>query len=148
MGSLPNRFNKNLMVDLEFETRNTQIKVTRRIPSKLELNIDGVDFKRAGSKNAQAKLEEYLDFDLNSWKSFISMSINDFKNFMILTPEEKRLLLDRLFNLELINDVHDVLKKMKSPSMRGWSFSRSSPWRIARRPEVSSGVSRISFRKS
>jgi DNA repair exonuclease SbcCD ATPase subunit len=112
--SLPNRYNNNLMVSLDFESFGKDVNVVRKInPSKLDVNIEGEFVKRAGKANVQAKLDEYVDFDLDSWKSFISMSINDFKNFMTLTPEEKRLLLDRLFNLEMINNVTKILKEKK-----------------------------------
>jgi DNA repair exonuclease SbcCD ATPase subunit len=38
------------------------------------------------------------------------MSINDFKNFISLSNEEKQLLLDKLFNLEVINILNNILK--------------------------------------
>jgi DNA repair exonuclease SbcCD ATPase subunit len=40
------------------------------------------------------------------------MSINDFKNFISLTTEEKQLLLDKLFNLEVINILNSILKEL------------------------------------
>ena len=40
------------------------------------------------------------------------MSINDFKNFISLSNEEKQLLLDKLFNLEVINILNDILKNL------------------------------------
>ena len=114
LSSLPNRYNNNLMVKLNFESFGSDISVTRKInPSKLEVTENSIPIKTAGKSNVQAKLDEFVDFDLDSWKSFISMSINDFKNFMTLSPEEKRLLLDRLFNLEMINNVTKVLKEKK-----------------------------------
>jgi len=50
--------------------------------------------------------------DIETFKSFISMSINDFKNFISLTTEEKQLLLDKLFNLEVINILNTILKEL------------------------------------
>jgi DNA repair exonuclease SbcCD ATPase subunit len=38
------------------------------------------------------------------------MSINDFKNFISLSKDEKQLLLDKLFNLEVINILNGILK--------------------------------------
>lgn len=114
LASLPNRFNNNLMVELDFESKNSDIKIIRKInPSLFEVYINDELVKRAGKSNVQDKLQEYNDFDIDTWNSFISMSINDFKNFMSLKPEEKRLLLDRLFNLELINDISKILKEKK-----------------------------------
>ena len=40
------------------------------------------------------------------------MSINDFKNFISLSNEEKQLLLDKLFNLEIINTLNSILKDL------------------------------------
>jgi len=37
------------------------------------------------------------------------MSINDFKNFISLSNEEKKLLLDKMFNLEVINELNKIL---------------------------------------
>lgn len=112
--SLPNRLNNNLSVELEFISKNSTINVLRKLnPSLFELTIDNELYKRAGKVNIQDKLQEYVNFDLDTWNSFISMSINDFKNFMSLKPEEKRLLLDRLFNLEMINNISKLLKEQK-----------------------------------
>jgi DNA repair exonuclease SbcCD ATPase subunit len=48
--------------------------------------------------------------DIETFKSFISMSITDFKNFISLSNEEKQILLDKLFNLEVINILNGILK--------------------------------------
>jgi DNA repair exonuclease SbcCD ATPase subunit len=114
LSSLPNRFNKNMMVELDFISNKNNINILRKLnPVEFTVKIDGEDIKRLGKNNIQDKLEECLEFDMDSWKSFISMSINDFKNFMSLNPEEKRMLLDRLFNLEMINNIFKFLKEKK-----------------------------------
>jgi DNA repair exonuclease SbcCD ATPase subunit len=57
--------------------------------------------------------------DVETFKSFISLSINDFKNFISLSNEEKQLLLDKLFNLEVINILNSILKELvKSNNLR------------------------------
>lgn len=40
------------------------------------------------------------------------MSVDSFKNFISLTNEEKQLLLDKLFNLEVINILNTILKEL------------------------------------
>lgn len=110
--SLPNRFNGDMSVEIEFETNNNNIKIIRGT-NKLELYINHQKYDRAGKANVQQKIEEIVGIDIDTFKSFISMSINDFKNFMVLTPEEKRMLLDRLFNLEMINELSKILKEKK-----------------------------------
>lgn len=111
--SLPNRLNGNLLVELDFISKNN-ITIKRGLdPSIFKLYIDNIEEERSGKSNIQNKLDKFIDFDIDTWKSFISMSINDFKNFTTLTPDEKRVLLDRLFNLEMINDVTRILKEKK-----------------------------------
>jgi DNA repair exonuclease SbcCD ATPase subunit len=110
--TLPNRYNGDMIVELEFETTHNHIKIVRA-GTKVELWIDYQKYDRAGKANIQNKIDEIIGIDIDTFKSFISMSINDFKNFMVLTPEEKRMLLDRLFNLEMITDLTNILKEKK-----------------------------------
>lgn len=112
--AIPNRINSNLEVNVEFESKGADIYVKRETnPTVFEVIINGEKQNRTGKGNKQDIIDQYLDFDIDMWKSFISMSVNDFKNFMSLKPEEKRMLLDKLFNLELINLVSKSLKEQK-----------------------------------
>ena len=47
-----------------------------------------------------------------SFRSFISLSVNDFKNFINLTVSEKQLLLDKLFNLESVTQMGNIVSKL------------------------------------
>lgn len=108
--SLPNRLNQNLDTSIVFKTGNHEIKIERGLaPNHLRLFIDGEDYDRAGKSNIQDKINQIIGMDIEAFKSFISLSVNDFKNFMSLTNEEKKILLDKLFNLELINTLNKVL---------------------------------------
>jgi exonuclease SbcC len=109
---LPNRYNGDMLVEIEFESATNNVKIIRS-GTKLELYIDGEKYDRAGKANIQQKIEDIVGIDIETFKSFISMSINDFKNFMVLTPDEKRMLLDRLFNLEMINELGKIIKEKK-----------------------------------
>lgn len=112
--AIPNRINSNLEVNVEFESKGADISVKRETnPTVFEVTVNGEKQNRTGKGNKQDIIDQYLDFDIDMWKSFISMSVNDFKNFMSLKPEEKRMLLDKLFNLELINIVSKSLKEQK-----------------------------------
>jgi len=73
---------------------------------------NGVENDRAGKSNIDDKIENYIGMDVETFKSFISLSINDFKNFISLSNEEKQLLLDKLFNLEVINILNGILKDL------------------------------------
>ena len=107
LSSLPNRFNGNLMVELFFESNNSSIRIKRKLnPNDFEVEIDGIIYNNP----QQSKLDKYIDFDIESWKSFISMSIDEFKNFLTLKVSDKKLILEKLLCLEIIDKVSAILK--------------------------------------
>lgn len=111
LSTLPNRINGELLNRVKFISNGTEVEIKRGIsPSVLELWENGILNERAGKSNLDDKIEEYIGIDLETFKSFISLSINDFKNFISLSNEEKQLLLDKLFNLEIINVLNTILK--------------------------------------
>lgn len=111
LSTLPNRINKELSTRIKFVSQGTDIEVIRsQNPSSLSLIENGISNERAGKKNIDTYIQNYIGLDIETFKSFISMSINDFKNFINLSNEEKKLLLDKLFNLETINILNDILK--------------------------------------
>jgi DNA repair exonuclease SbcCD ATPase subunit len=111
--SLPNRINGNLEVGIEFKALDgTDVKILRGYkPSVLKLWENGIENDRAGKDKINEMIENYVGVDHETFKGFISMSINDFKNFISLSNEEKKLLLDKLFNLEVINILNTILNK-------------------------------------
>ena len=111
LSTLPNRINGELLNRIKFVSNGTEVEVRRGIsPNILELIENGIPNERAGKTNLDDKIEEYIGMDIETFKSFISLSINDFKNFISLSNEEKQLLLDKLFNLEVINILNGILK--------------------------------------
>jgi DNA sulfur modification protein DndD len=125
LSTLPNRINGELLNRIVFTSNGVDVEIKRGIsPSKLELWENGVLNDRAGKSNLDEKIEKYVGMDIETFKSFISMSINDFKNFISLSNEEKQLLLDKLFNLEVINILNNILKDInKSNKSRLASLS-------------------------
>jgi DNA repair exonuclease SbcCD ATPase subunit len=124
LSTLPNRINGELLNRIKFTSLGTEVEIKRGIsPSVLELTENGVVNERAGKANVDEKIEKYVGMDIETFKSFISMSINDFKNFISLSNEEKQLLLDKLFNLEVINILNGILKDIaKNNNTRAASF--------------------------
>lgn len=111
LGSLPNRINGELLNRIQFISNGVEVEVKRGIsPNILELTENGIVNERAGKSNLDEKIENYIGMDIETFKSFISLSVNDFKNFISLSNEEKQLLLDKLFNLEVINILNGILK--------------------------------------
>lgn len=114
LSTLPNRINvSDMLVDIKFISKGTNVEIKRGMsPSILELWENGIHNERAGKSNLDSKIEEYVDMDIETFKSFISMSIDSFKNFISLSTEEKQLLIDKLFNLEIINTLNSILKEL------------------------------------
>lgn len=114
LSTLPNRINGgDLEVDIKFLSNSTSVEVKRGIsPNILELWENGVLNDRAGKGNIDDKIEEYVGMDIETFKSFMSMNIDSFKNFISLSTEEKQILLDKLFNLEVINILNSILKEL------------------------------------
>lgn len=113
LSTLPNRINGELLNRISFKSGGVDVEIKRGIsPNKLELWENGVLNERAGKSNIDDSIESYVGMDIETFKSFISMSINDFKNFISLSNEEKQLLLDKLFNLEVINILNSILKEL------------------------------------
>jgi len=113
LSTLPNRINNELLNSIKFISNGTHVEVQRGInPSTLNLIENEMPNDRAGKSNLDEKIENYIGVDIETFKSFISMSINDFKNFISLSNEEKQLLLDKLFNLEVINILNTILKDL------------------------------------
>lgn len=111
LSTLPNRINGELLNTIKFISSGTEVEIRRGIsPNILELVENGVVNERAGKSNLDDKIEKYIGMDIETFKSFISLSVNDFKNFISLSNEEKQLLLDKLFNLEVINILNGILK--------------------------------------
>jgi DNA repair exonuclease SbcCD ATPase subunit len=111
LSTLPNRINGELLNRIKFISNGTEVEVRRGIsPNVLELIENGITNDRAGKSKIDEKIEKYIGMDIETFKSFISMSINDFKNFISLSNDEKQLLLDKLFNLEIINILNGILK--------------------------------------
>jgi DNA repair protein SbcC/Rad50 len=113
LSTLPNRINNELQNRIKFISNGAEVEIVRGInPSTLKLIENGIENDRAGKSNIDEKIENYIGMDIETFKSFISMSINDFKNFISLSNEEKQILLDKLFNLEIINILNQILKDL------------------------------------
>ena len=112
--TLPNRINGGeLQIDIKFKSKGTDIILKRGIsPNILELWENVVLNERAGKINIDQKIEDYIGMDVETFNSFLSMNVNSFKNFISLSSEEKQLLLDKLFNLEVINILNSILKEL------------------------------------
>lgn len=116
LSTLPNRINGSLCNSIVFEnSEGVEVEVTRGMgPTVLNLTENGVPYTKHGKGSIDNRIMNHVGIDMQTFNSFISMSINDFKNFTSLSTEEKQLLLDKMFNLEVINQLNDILKGLNS----------------------------------
>ena len=111
--NFPNRLNNNLETEIEFtNVRGDDIKIKRGIsPNTFEMVVNKEPYTERFKILSDEEKENIIGFNYQTFKSFISMSMNDFLNFIHLKPEDKRNLLNRLFNLEDIDDYLSITRE-------------------------------------
>ncbi|MFW6226165.1 MAG: AAA family ATPase, partial [bacterium] len=111
--NFPNRINNNLEVDIEFtNVKGDDIKIKRSIsPNTFNMVVNNEPYTERFKVLSDDEKEKVIGFNYQTFKSFISMSMNDFLNFIHLKPEDKRNLLNRLFNLEDIDDYLSITRE-------------------------------------
>jgi len=111
MSILPNWINKELFTSIEFLNNNSQnIKITRELEPKaiMKVLVDSQD----ETKNFKIEKEKILGFDFDTYKNFISMTVSDFANFIDLSPQEKRQIINKLFNLQDLDKYLSLTNEM------------------------------------
>lgn len=112
LGDIPNRINGHTWVKIEFENNGKIVTVERGLePSLFNLHINGILYDQAGNGNVQ----DYLTNDLIGipyyvFNNTISLSINDFKSFIKMSPQDKRAIVDKIFGFHILNQMREVLK--------------------------------------
>lgn len=109
---LANRKNKNGWVRIELEASNHSVVIERGVaPNTFEVIVDGAVIGEAGKANIQKYLEdEIFRMPFYVFDNLISLNINDFKSFIDMSPSDKRAIIDRLFSLDVINQMRELLK--------------------------------------
>jgi DNA repair exonuclease SbcCD ATPase subunit len=114
INSIINWYNSNLSTQIEFNYANVEYHIDRGLsPSKFEIELNNKTLDRSGKTNKQEWLENQIEFDFKTWRSFVNITVSDFKNFMNLKAAEKRDLIDKLFNLGQINELLSITKDLK-----------------------------------
>jgi DNA repair exonuclease SbcCD ATPase subunit len=114
LSSLPNRINKSLSVDIGFKNMKGQnILIKKDIsPNNFEISINNISYTNRFNLMNDKEKENLIGFNHETFKSFISMSINDFLNFIQLQKVDKRNLLNKLFNLEKLDSYLSIAKDL------------------------------------
>ena len=110
---IPNRINGNAWVKITFISNGEEYMVERGLdPSLFNLYVNGDLYDKAGSRSVQ----EYLTDDIIQIPNYvfnntISLSINDFKSFLKMSPADKKSIIDKIFGFYVINEMRDLLKE-------------------------------------
>lgn len=112
LGDIPNRINGNAWTRVEFESNGKNITVERGLePSFFSLFIDGVKYDQSGNKNVQDYLaDDLIGIPFYVFNNTISLSINDFKSFIKMSPQDKRAIVDKIFGFHILNQMREALK--------------------------------------
>lgn len=105
INDLVNRINGGLYTKICFLKNNNEIIIERGVdPTFTKLYINGDLYDLPDKRDIQKYIEdEILKIDSSIFNNTISLSINDFKSFVTMTPNEKRNIIDKIFGLELLN---------------------------------------------
>ncbi len=113
--NIANRRNKNGEIGINFMVNDKLVNIERTYGTSNKLNVivNGNTYDVSGKKDVQKYVEtELLDFSYYVFSNLVSLSIRDFKSFLSMSPADKRLIIDKVFSLSVINDMREELKKI------------------------------------
>ena len=111
---IPNRINKNAYTSVKFVANNgDEVEIERGIePNFSKILINGNDYNLPDKRRVDEFIEEELvKIPFNVFSNTISLSVNDFKSFVKLSPADKRKIIDKIFGLDLVNDMNQLVKE-------------------------------------
>ena len=112
LSDLPNRINKELWVRIGLTCGVMKVEIERGLaPNKFNVQLNGVDFDKAGKKSVQDYLEEEVfGIPYHVFKNIIILSVNDFKSFLTMSNMDKKQIIDKMFGFSILNDMQRQIK--------------------------------------
>ena len=114
MKDIPNWINRNAYTYNEFETsKGDKIIVERGIdPNFSQIKINGVMHNLPDKRKIDDFIEiELLNLNFSIFCNTISLSFDDFKSFVNLSPSDKRKIVDPMFGIDLLTDMKTNIKE-------------------------------------
>jgi len=111
---IPNRINKNAYTHIEFTTGSGEtVEIERGLePNFSKLMINGSEHNLPDKRRVDDFIEDELTkIPFNVFSNTISLSVNDFKSFIKLSNQDKIQIIDRIFGLDIVNDMSKVVKE-------------------------------------
>lgn len=119
---ISNRMNKHGWIKgLDQISPDTFVTIERTFsPSGIDVFKHGEDeipcednnIGKAGISDYQTYIDlEVTGLPYHIFSNIISLSVNDFKSFISMTPGDKRVIIDKLFAMEIINKMNELIRK-------------------------------------
>lgn len=128
VNEVANRINKKGWIRGTISKGNDIYVVERTFsPSGLSIYKNDENLDMAGLKNMQGIIDsEILDgMPYHIFANVMTLSLNNFKSFISMSPADKRLIIDKIFSLEIINKVYELVKKDKKELGNSINISNS-----------------------
>lgn len=114
LSAIANRINKNGWIrGTVINGRDTYIIERTFSPQTLTVFKNGENLDKAGLRDMQGIIDaEILDhLPYHIFSNVMSLSLNNFKSFISMSPNDKRHIIDKIFSLEILNKVYELIKK-------------------------------------
>lgn len=111
--AIANRINKNgWMRGTIKQGQHTYVIERKFSPNSVTVFRDNENIENYGTKDAQSFIDnEIIDIPQATYSNMISISMKSFKSFLKMSPADRKQIVDRVFDLEIINIVFENLKK-------------------------------------
>ena len=113
IGNIANRINKNGWIRCVVINGTDKFEIERTFsPNSLKLKRNGEVIDKANSKELENIIEnEIVSMPYQIFSNVISLSLNNFKSFIDMTPNDKRQIIDKIFCLDALNKAYEIVKK-------------------------------------
>jgi len=111
---IANRINKNgWLKGTIVKGKDVYIIERTFMPTSLSVFKNGVELDKAGKKNVEDIInQEILEgLPYHIFSNVINLSLKNFKSFISMTPNDKRQIVDKIFSLEIVNVIHEMINK-------------------------------------
>ena len=114
MSAIANRINKNGWIKGTIINGQDEYIIERTFsPQSLTVYKNGENLDKAGLRDMQSIIDsEILDnLPYHIFSNVMALSLNNFKSFIYMSPNDKRQIIDKIFSLEILNKVYELIKK-------------------------------------
>lgn len=135
MGNIANRINKNGWIRGVIKKGSNEFIIERTFsPQSLTVWKNGENLDKAGLKDMQSIIEnEIMDnMPYHIFSNVMTLSLNNFKSFISMSPADKRQIIDKIFSLEILNKVYELVKKDMRELGNAINISNSQVYNLER----------------